>query len=113
MTGSANRQSTATFVQKGMDTDMNNEIVRFRDRDPDGCGSHDIIVDAKFKYPLSKRQLKIIRNVADAFDYDPGYETLENYAEAVLDECMKYGEFKHDGQNWKFVEPEILVEIEV
>jgi hypothetical protein len=92
---------------------MNKEIVRFRDKDPDGCGSHDIVVDAQFRFPLSKAQRQIIENVAGSSDYDPGCETLQNYAEAVLNRCMEYAEFKDDGQRWRFVEPDIVVEIEV
>ena len=92
---------------------MNNEIVRFRDGDPDGCGAHDIVVDAKFRFPLSKKQKEIIRKIADAYEYGPDVETLENYAEAVLNDCLKTKEFADDGQKWKFVEPDIVVEIEV
>ena len=92
---------------------MNNEIVRFRDSDPDGMGQYDVVVDAKFRYPLSKKQQAVLRNIADSYDYDPGYETLENFAEAVLNDACKTKEFKNDGQRWKFVQPDIVLEIEV
>lgn len=92
---------------------MNNEIVRFRDKDPDGCEGNDIIVDVKFRFPLSKKQKKILQELANYSDYDPGYETLENFAEAVLNDACKTKEFKDDGQRWKFVQPDIVLEIEV
>lgn len=92
---------------------MNNEIVRFRDKDPDGCGPHDIVVDAKFRFSLSKKQRKTIEEVAADFEYDPGYETLEQFAEAVLDKCLEHKCFKDDGQRWKFVRHDIVVEIKV
>lgn len=92
---------------------MNNEIVRFRDSDPDGCSANDIVVDAKFRFPLSKKQLELLRRIADSYTYDPGFETLENFAEAVLNDACKTKEFKNDGQRWKFVQPDIVLEIEV
>lgn len=89
---------------------MNNEIVRFRD--PQYGIEPDIVVDAKFRFPLSKKQRKTIKEVAAGFEYD-GYETLEQFAEAVLDKCLEHKCFKDDGQRWKFVSHDIVVEIEV
>ena len=88
------------------------KLVRFSDKDKDGrCGSARTV---RFKYDLSRGQIKAIVKAAEEMEYNPEYETFDIWILTVINEAMKKRAWAYDRNNrWKFDDVEPCLRIEV
>lgn len=93
--------------------DSDSRLVMFVDKDPDGMSAYDVVTYARFKYDLSEDQVDSIKDEAENIEYE-GFDTFDDWVEAVLDSAMEHECWKNDkGNHWEFWSPFPCLEIEV